>query len=189
MNTAPTGFLIAWAIILLVAIIALSLLTYVMGLRTLGIERRCTGLTEGRVISYSFISYNDIHLPVVEYTVNGVAYRVVGPKFKATVSSSWRTPTGRVITEVRSNLIPGQPLPKVLRLNTRGNSLASAMHSPLAEFYPVGGSARVFFNPNRPKESFVERWPGTEKLLLWVMIPTIVVLVAALSFILALLVA
>lgn len=184
MNAVPTWFLVFWVVFLTIWIIALSLLAYFLGFRKLGIVKRCTCLTEGRVISYSMIRYNGISLPVVEYVIDGVAYRVVGPKFKATATSSWSTPTGPVITEVRSNLIPGQPLPKVLRLNTRGNSLASAMHSPLAEFYPVGGSARVFFNPDRPKESFVERWAGAEKVMLWVTIPSLFLILAVLAFIL-----
>lgn len=31
------------------------------------------------------VRYNDISLPVVEYTANGRTYTVVGPKFSATI--------------------------------------------------------------------------------------------------------
>jgi len=40
--------------------------------------KRCTEKTEGVIIRYSYALYNGISLPVVEYTVNGEKYNVVG---------------------------------------------------------------------------------------------------------------
>lgn len=70
------------------------------------------------------VRYNDISLPVVEYTANGRTYTVVGPKFSATVSKSFSSPFHRVKTDIPSNLTTREDLPDVLKLNLRQNSLA-----------------------------------------------------------------
>lgn len=82
------------------------------------------------------VRYNDISLPVVEYTANGRTYTVVGPQFSATVTKSFSSPFHRAKTDITSNLTTREDLPSVLKLNLRQNSLAGLTESPLLELYP-----------------------------------------------------
>ena len=92
------------------------------------------------------VRYNDISLPVVEYTANGRTYTVVGPKFSATVTKSFSSPFHRAKTDITSNLTTREDLPSVLKLNLRQNSLAGLTESPLLELYPIGSEVDVFYN-------------------------------------------
>lgn len=187
MSTVPAWFPLFWAGLLLVSILVLAALAHLLGLRKLGMEKRCTGMTAGRVIRYSAVARNGVSLPVVEYRVDGVAHRVVGPRFTSVRTVTTSALGGPLISEVESNLVPGRPIPKELHLRIRTHSNASVAPSPLEALYPVGAPARVFFNPDRPKEAFVERWAGNEKLVLRVALPSIALLLALLALILVLL--
>ena len=104
------------------------------------------------------VRYNDISLPVVEYTANGRTYTVVGPKFSATVTESFSSPFHRAKTDITSNLTTREDLPSVLKLNLRQNSLAGLTESPLLELYPIGSEVDVFYNPRKPKMAYVQRF-------------------------------
>lgn len=109
------------------------------------------------------VRYNDISLPVVEYTANGRTYTVVGPKFSATVSKSFSSPFAK--TDITSNLTTREDIPSVLKLNLRQNSLASLTESPLLELYPIGSEVDVFYNPRKPKMAYVQRFARPQKVL------------------------
>lgn len=188
MNAGPDWLPLFWAGFLLAWILVLAVLVYLLGLRRLGMEKRCTGMTTGRVIRYCALGRNGISLPVVEYRVDGVSYRVVGPRFTSVRTVTTSAPGGPLVSEVESNLVPGRPLPRDLRLRVRKRFNASITPSPLIPLYPVGAPARVFFNPDRPKEAFVERWAGGESLVLWIILPALALLILGLILVLVLLV-
>ena len=48
-------------------------------------------------------------------------------------------------------------IPLVLRYKVKGNSFLSFTKSPLKERFPIGGKVAVYYDPKKPKHSYVER--------------------------------
>ena len=120
-------------------------------------DKKCTEKTEGKIIRYSNVLYNDVSLPVVEYTVDGNQYKVVGPRFLSSVSKTVATPLNSVVSEVKLEGFDNGEIPQVLRYQVRRNSFISVTKSPLMERFPIGGKVTVYYDPNKPKLSYVER--------------------------------
>ncbi|WP_148887304.1 DUF3592 domain-containing protein [Streptococcus sp. Marseille-P6264] len=120
-------------------------------------DKKCTEKTEGKIIRYSNVLYNDVSLPVVEYTVDGNQYKVVGPRFLSSVSKTFATPLNSVVSEVKLEGFDNGEIPQVLRYQVRRNSFISVTKSPLMERFPIGGKVTVYYDPNKPKLSYVER--------------------------------
>lgn len=119
--------------------------------------KRCTERTEGVIIRYSYALYNGISLPVVEYTVDGNQYKVVGPKFLSAISNTISTPLGSIVSDVKMDNFEDGEIPQVLRYKIYRNSFISLTKSPLMERFPIGGKAAVYYDPNKPKRAYVER--------------------------------
>ena len=119
--------------------------------------KRCTEKTEGVIIRYSYALYNGISLPVVEYTVDGNQYNVVGPKFIMAISNTISTPLGSVVSDVKMDNLEDGEIPQILRFQIYRNSFISLTKSPLMERFPIGGKVAVYYDPNKPKHSYVER--------------------------------
>ena len=119
--------------------------------------KRCTERTEGVIIRYSYVLYNGISLPVVEYTVDGNQYKVVGPKFLSAISNTISTPLGSIVSDVKTDNFENGEIPQVLRYKVKGNSFLSFTKSPLKERFPIGGEVAVYYDPKKPKHSYVER--------------------------------
>lgn len=120
-------------------------------------DKKCTERTEGKIIRYSNVLYNGISLPVVEYTVAGNQYKVVGPRFLSSVSKTVATPLNSVVSEVKLEDFDNGEIPQMLRYQVRRNSFISVTKSPLMERFPIGGKVTVYYDPNKPKLSYVER--------------------------------
>lgn len=119
--------------------------------------KRCTERTEGVIIRYSYALYNGISLPVVEYTVDGNLYKVVGPKFLSAISNTISTPLGSIVSDVKTDNFENGEIPQVLRYKVKGDSFLSFTKSPLKERFPIGGKVAVYYDPKKPKHSYVER--------------------------------
>ena len=119
--------------------------------------KRCIERTEVVIIRYSYALYNGISLPVVEYTVDGNQYKVVGPKFLSAISNTISTPLGSIVSDVKTDNFENGEIPQVLRYKVKGNSFLSYTKSPLKERFPIGGKVAVYYDPNKPKHSYVER--------------------------------
>lgn len=119
--------------------------------------KRCTEKTEGVIIRYSYALYNGISLPVVEYTVNGKQYKVVGPKFQRAISNTVSTPLGSIVSDVKMDNFEDGEIPQVLRYKIYRNSFISLTKSPLMERFPIGGKVTIYYDPKKPKYSYVER--------------------------------
>ncbi len=168
--------------------LALSLLvSYLFGIRPKNKAKRCSCKIKGTVIGPSLYSYNDtIRIPLVEYRVNGRRYRVVGPKFKSVVTTNVQTPFNNPKTQYKSNLTSADNLPEHLEIHSRTNSFARVYNSPLMELFPVGTQVDVYYNPRKPKESFVIRYfppPTFLRILLYSLTFFILVLNIVLWFI------
>ena len=87
--------------------------------------KRCTERTEGVIIRYSYALYNGISLPVIEYTVDGNQYKVVGPKFLSAISNTISTPLGSIVSDVKMDNFEDGEIPQVLRYKIYRNSFIS----------------------------------------------------------------
>ena len=146
--------------------------------------KRCTQKTEGVIIRYSYALYNGISLPVVEYTADGNQYKVVGPKFRSAISNTISTPLGSIVSDVKMDNFEDGEIPQVLRYKIYRNSFISLTKSPLEEHFPVGSKVAVYYDPKKPKYSFVARplKPGRYAWLTKCSVYFLVFLMVALAF-------
>lgn len=131
-------------------IFGIGLLMILAGVIILLLKKRraglCTEKTTGKYIKHQF-NGNGVFYPKVGYTVNGIDYKV-SKKFRAIVTKSvtglpnaikpeaWEDEKGRLVVK-------------------RGSSVS---YSELAEkLWPLGGETTVWYDPNKPKRSYVER--------------------------------
>ena len=156
-----------WGLFILFFSIICWLCAYIFGFRKLTKEERCTMSTVGKVIRYSAIQYGGIHIPLVEYSVNGKKYKVAGPKFLSGSVTTVSTPFENINAQFETNLTTRDHLPKKLQVRVRKNSGISINTSPLNELYPVDSSVDVHYNPKQPKDAFVQRFEGVS---MWLMV-------------------
>lgn len=146
-----------------IAGIALWGIVYMLGYRKKKLPEKCSAHAEGRVIRYSSVSYGGIHIPLVEYTVGGQKYKIAGPRFSGAVVTKTSTPFHSPIAQIETNITSREELPKKLRVKIRVNSLVGGYRSPLHQIFPVGSTVDVYYNPQNPKQAFVQRFEGVNK--------------------------
>jgi len=146
--------------------------------------KRCNQKTEGVIIRYSYALYNGISLPVVEYTADGNQYKVVGPRFRSAISNTISTPLGSIVSDVKMDNFEDGEIPQVLRYKIYRNSFISLTKSPLEEHFPVGSKVVVYYDPKKPKYSYVARplKPGCYAWLTKCLAYFLVFLMVALAF-------
>lgn len=146
----------------LVFAVALFIVAYALGYRSMIKGKCCTAKTTGVVERYSIARYNYVSLPVVKYSVEGKEYSVVGPTFKGGIRFTKSSPLNPVVNEQKSNLVSREELPDVIVLYRTQNSIANTTIavSPLLELYPVGSTADVYYDPKEPKRAYVQRYVG-----------------------------
>ena len=155
-----------WCLWCLAFAIAVWICDWAVCFRKMGREKRCYMRTVGRVVRWSAVRCGGIPIPLVEYTAEGRTYKVAGPKFQSVVISVASTPFHDPMTRYETNLTVREELPRKLRVKAYRNSLGSMEVSPLAALYPIGSPADVWYNPDKPKEAFVQRFEGVNCLLL-----------------------
>lgn len=173
-----------WSIYILVFALVCWICFYIFGVRKLKKGERCSSHTLGIVTGVSAVSYGGLHIPLVEYRVNGKTYQVSGPKFRGGSMVSVTTPFASPIVQIETNLTTRENLPLYLKVKKRKNSFVNAEQSPLFQLYPMGSEADVFYNPTRPKESFVQRYEGVSGWLVFLLGSLAVLLTAGGLFVL-----
>lgn len=138
--------------------VVLITLAFVLGYKQLIMEKKCTRKTVGTVRRYSLFEHP---LPVVHYTVDGVEYKVTGPRYRAYITVS---KTGLLNKNETSAVWED----KKQRLHIRYvfNSAVSIARNPLAQLYPIGSQQDVFYCPDKPKLAYVKRYCN-RKYLFW----------------------
>jgi len=153
-NIAWGVFALAWA-----AVCAVCWYVFVFSKARRG--KRCTEHADGRVVGASDAHRGEVQLPIVEYTVDDATLRVVGPKFRKTFttvpSSAFENPESTYET----NLTSREDLPQDLYISMPAASIGKIALSPLADLYPVGSAADVYYNPKKPKDAYVQRSEGS----------------------------
>ena len=153
----------AWIISFVVLIVTILLFRYLY-LKELNRKKRSTESIRGSVVGYRY--YTDAIAPIVEYVVNGKAFRrSLEYEWVTTVSLPWKS------SKATSN---PDLLAKRLVLYTN-----SSVPYTAKDFFPLGSPLTVWYNPNNPKESYVERFCGAVKvykLTYWLLVLTLVII-------------
>lgn len=107
--------------------------------------KRCTQVTKGKVIRFTFWDNNGIHFPVVEYVVRNIAYKQT-LKYNMVLRIS--SPAHSVNTTIENDVMGNN-------LIIRANS--GIYSNPLKDFFPEGAELDVYYDPQKPKRSYVMR--------------------------------
>ena len=152
---------LAWPISFAVLSFTIFLFRYLY-LKELNRKKRSTESIKGSVVGYRY--YTDAIAPIVEYIVNDKAYRrSLEYEWVTTVSLPWKS------SKATSN---PDLLAKRLVLYTN-----SSVPYTAKDFFPLGSTLTVWYNPDNPKESYVERFCGAVKVYkftYWLLVLTLV---------------
>ena len=152
---------LAWSISIIVLSILIILFRYVY-LKELNRKTSSTESVKGSVVGYRY--YTDAIAPIVEYIVNDKAYRrSLEYEWVTTVSLPWKS------SKATSN---PDLLAKRLVIYTN-----SSVPYAAKDFFPLGSTLTVWYNPDNPKESYVERFCGAVKVYkftYWTLLLTLV---------------
>ena len=170
---------IFWGLYILLFSVTMFIVWYFVYLKRKNKEKRCSEKTIGKIIRYSTASYNNVHLPVVEYYVNDKRYTVVGPKFKLITQKKISNFLSNKESIINSNLTNKEKLPNSLKYKTYSNGIINIKKIPLYDLYPINGYATVYYNPLKPKESYVERYIRPSKILNLILLLGIILLLAS----------
>ena len=118
-------------------------------------KKRCTSKVKGIVKKYTLASRggedSGVHLPIVFYTVDDKEYKVVGPEYKAFVTTNKSTP-------LSENSMYYKEENQVFKINRTSNSFGGIHKNPMRELYPIGTEIDVYYDPKNPKLSYVLRY-------------------------------
>ena len=142
---------IVFGILLGVAGIVLIIISFSNFYKYIIQKKKCTSSVLGEVIRYTS---NTPPLPKVLYMINGKKYKVTGPRFRAIITEESVTPFNSFAGSVNSYVDEKMRLHVCINRNIFG----SVVKTPLELFYPIGMKVNVFFDPNNPKNAFVERY-------------------------------
>lgn len=151
----------AWIISFVVLIFTILLFRYLY-LKELNRKKRSTESIKGSVVGYRY--YTDAIAPIVEYVVNEKAFRrSLEYEWVTTVSFPWKSSKATSSPDL---------LAKRLVLYTN-----SSVPYTAKDFFPLGSTLTVWYNPDNPKESYVERFCGAVKVYkftYWLLVLTLV---------------
>lgn len=168
------------AVLLIIYALIMILTWYLAYYKKKDYDIRCTKKTKGKVIKYSAVKYNEINIPLVEYEVNGVRYRVIGPKFKGAITKYVSTPLGNVESKVESNITTRDNLPDIIKISVVKNSIVSVTTNPLKELYPIDSDVDVYYDPEKPSVAYVQRFIQPSKFAFMMLFFGILAIVVAL---------
>lgn len=122
----------------------LVILSVILYRKDKSLQRKSTKEVEGTVVGYSI---NTSRAPVVEYRVNEKVYKKA---LKYSYVSNISTPFNSIRAKSKDDLLD-------TKLRIKNNSLLSA-NTLMKDRFPLGSNLKVYYNPNNPKQAFVERF-------------------------------
>lgn len=121
-------------------------------------KKHCTKKAEGTVVGYGkkIISgeKSQIRLPQVEYTVDGVQYRVTGPEYRSYVTRTVSVTKKKGREHTYTTDIYRQTFKETI---CRG-SFVTVAGNPMETLFPQGSHVPVYYDPQRPKLAYVLRY-------------------------------
>lgn len=113
-------------------------------------RKNCISMTHGQVIDYRF--YHQAPEPIAEYEVAGIKYKKAR-KFRAVIQIG----KGFSLKNLNPNSYDIYVDEKdVIHIKT---GVLFNMKRAARELYPLGSSINIFYNPDNPKQAYVERIP------------------------------
>lgn len=176
---------IFFRLFILVFSITMFIVWYFVYFKRKNKEKRCSEKMIGKVIRYSMANYNNVHLPVVEYYVNSKRYTVVGPRFKLITHKKVRNSFYNRESVINSNLTNKDELPDSLKYEYYSNGIVSIQKLPLYDLYPINSEVTVYYNPLKPKESYVQRYIKPSKFLNFILILGVIFLLVSVILLLS----
>ena len=159
--------------IVITGLIILALIFLTIGGTSLSknrrIKRLSTEQTHGEVISYSF---NNTLAPIVEYEVNGEKFK---NRLKYTAVIQTSSTFGPVKSELKGDLLD-------TKLRIKGNTRVS-VNTIMKDAFPLGSEMNVYYNPDRPKDSYVERYAKSYTGTIFIVAGILMVLALVILFI------
>lgn len=144
--------------------------------KQLSYPKRCTGFVQGKVVGYGPVANVKIHLPKVEYEVDGKTYTIYGPRFSGVVTDVQLFAGGQ--KEMVTNLTTRENLPSVLKIQVNKNSILGIFESPLKDLYPIESNVPIYYNPNNPSQAYVQRYINqAPKFQQFILLPVATILV------------
>ena len=163
---------LAWSISVIVLSILIILFRYVY-LKEHNRKTSSTESVKGSVVGYRY--YTDAIAPIVEYIVNDKAYRrSLEYEWVTTVSLPWKSSKATSNPDWKSSKATSNPDLLAKRLVIYTNS---SVPYAAKDFFPLGSTLTVWYNPDNPKESYVERFCGAVKVYkftYWTLLLTLV---------------
>ncbi len=146
---------IVFGILLSIGTLVLFVLAFKLFYKYLIQEKRCTSKVKGTIKKYTLASRggenSGVHLTIVFYNVNGKEYKVIGPEYKAYKIITKSSPLNSNNTEYKEEN-------QVLKINRTTNSFVGIYQNPIEKLYPINSEIDVYYDPNKPKLSFVLRY-------------------------------
>ena len=126
-------------------------------LRDQKLVRLAQSSVEGTVIGYS--RFREGYPPIVEYTVDGLAYKKTLQYFMIkTVTTPWG-PTKVSNDYTREEMLA----PSITRYSNSFVSFDSLMQT----HFPLYSELTVWYDPDKPTRAYVERYSGMDKFYKW----------------------
>ncbi len=147
---------IVFGILLAIGGTVLLFIAFKVYYKYLVLQKKCTERTEGIVKKYTMVSYggenSNIHLPIVQYMVDGKKYKVVGPEYKVYI-----TLTKESLNE-KNEMEHTEKDNQIMMVNRKENAFISIKENPIKKMYPIDSTVDVYYDPQNPKLSYVLRY-------------------------------
>lgn len=121
-------------------------------------KKRCSQKADGIVVGYTRKirggEGSQIRLPMVEYTVDGVQYRVVGPEYRAYMTKTAAASAKKGTEHKYTTDVYRQTFKETIY---RG-SFVTVVGNPMETLFPQGSSIPVYYDPERPRLAYVLRY-------------------------------
>lgn len=132
------------------------------------IRNKSTENVLGTIVSYS---YNGTKAPVVEYFVNGKKYKNI---LRYSYVSRVSTPFNSIDTSAKDNVLH-------TKLRLKENSMLS-INTIMEENFPLGSQMEVYYNPRKPKLSYIQRYAPSYLWILFLIVAILTILSTILLF-------
>lgn len=140
----------------IIVIDVIGLIITISGFLIVFLEKRkmknCIAVTEGKVVKYSFT--HQTPAPVVEYDVGGRKYKKK-KYFKGSV-----TVTSGIFNTETTAYVDDKDV-----VHIRGGALLN-LRKVAQELYPMGTYLKVFYNPQKPKQCYVDKFHDDSSVLI-----------------------
>ena len=155
------GLIFAVTTLFFIAVGVIAIVVSRKHIQKISDPKLCTERTDGTVVGGSIITYANHRTARVRYEVDGKTYEISGPLFTS----------GTAASGMKSNLTTRDNLPNSLKapilfvtMDVADDVERATMpyeRSAIAELYPIGSQADVWYNPSNPAEAYVERYIHT----------------------------